>query len=388
MNKAGRARLVSGRITGVILALLAVIVIAGCRTDNDPTIDRAVAADKEKNHLLIGAIASWEAEDADMWNGIAMAVREVNEGKGVLGRKIRVLKRDDYAAVTSGQIAAQEMVDTPELIAVVGPWHSFVAEPASLFFSFHGIVNISFGSSDRLSQRGLEHFFRLGFSHAESTSLILEHLLQQGIRRVVIINDVREDHNLLAASFERQAGRKKVKLLERFEYDTSIDPDWWEQTTAALKRTESLGAVIIAGMMPAAAELVREIRRTGFSGPIYSSGKLDIDDFCAATGAIASPAFACLLFPPVPVKPVTSEFMQRYQELYQAKPTEDAALGYDSIMMLVTALEKVGQPHPRLLAEHLRNIHDYQGVSGNISFDHTGESADRSGSVRLLQFPQ
>jgi len=60
-------------------------------------------------------------------------------------------------------------------------------------------------------------------------------------------------------------------------------------------------------------------------------------------------------------------FLKKYEEKYNEPPIYEAAYAYDSLMLLVQAMNTSNSNDPAEVAKALRNIKNFQGATGNIS---------------------
>ncbi len=111
------------RLFTILTVLL--FLCASCIRPEDPAKQRAEQAEQAQGDILVGAVAPWSAIDVMLWEGMAMALDEINDAGGVLGRKIKMIKRDDEVSVEKGVLIAQEFGENPDLVAVVGHYQSF-----------------------------------------------------------------------------------------------------------------------------------------------------------------------------------------------------------------------------------------------------------------------
>ena len=146
----------------IYLSILTVLLaLYGCLLPEDPAKQRAEQADEVKGDILVGAVAPWSGIDTMLWEGIAMAVDEINEAGGLLGRKIKLIKRDDESSVEKGVLIAQEFGETSGIVAVVGHYESFVTIPASVVYQYYGILMLSTVDTDPdLTDQGFSLVFR------------------------------------------------------------------------------------------------------------------------------------------------------------------------------------------------------------------------------------
>ena len=83
--------------------------------------------------------------------------------------------------------------------------------------------------------------------------------------------------------------------------------------------------------------------------------------------------------------PKVKAFEEKYQKKYGAKPEAFAALGYDSVYILVDAIKRAGGTDGDKVAEALAKAKDLDLVTGKFSFEFDAIAADRTGDVFSLQ---
>src|SRR5690606_39739667 len=106
--------------------------------------------------IVIGAPWPWEARSALGYSkGLDMAVAEINGAGGVLGRPLRIKRVDDRESVAEGRLAAQQLAEDREVVAVIGHLQSYVSVPAAAIYDMAGLVMIAPTSTDpRLTSQG------------------------------------------------------------------------------------------------------------------------------------------------------------------------------------------------------------------------------------------
>ena len=78
--------------------------------------------------------------------------------------------------------------------------------------------------------------------------------------------------------------------------------------------------------------------------------------------------FTAQLSPDDP-RPIAQDWVKKYQAKYGSKPDALAALAYDAANLLYTAIKEANSDDPAKVKDVLAAVKDYQGVSGQISFD-------------------
>src|ERR1700750_1136015 len=110
-----------------LLCLAAALALAACTGSDEPTAQRAKRAEHGTGPVVVGAAWPWEARKNVLYaQGMELAVDELNQGGGVLGRPLSILKADDHENVDEGRLIAQQFGSNPDVVAVIGHLQSYV----------------------------------------------------------------------------------------------------------------------------------------------------------------------------------------------------------------------------------------------------------------------
>src|SRR5258708_769566 len=102
----------------------------------------------------------------DNENGARLAIAELNKsGVTVAGQKVtfKLDSEDDQADPKIGVQVAQKLVDSG-VVAVLGPYNSGVAIPASRVYNAGGVSLLPVASNPALTKQGFKTIFRIGAS--------------------------------------------------------------------------------------------------------------------------------------------------------------------------------------------------------------------------------
>jgi branched-chain amino acid transport system substrate-binding protein len=148
--------------------------------------------------LRIGLIAPLTGGSADFGNsvrhGAALAVKEINEVGGFLGRPLELVIRDDKANPDAGRAAAQDLVEKERVAFTVGFCNTGVAMKALDVFEANKhllMVPCSQGTAvTRKTPAAQSMVFRVApVDHMNAAFLIEEIVGKRGLKRVAILAD-------------------------------------------------------------------------------------------------------------------------------------------------------------------------------------------------------
>lgn len=119
------------------------------------------AAQAEKP-IKIGAIipltGTSELEGQDMHRGLQIAIKEINDAGGVLGRPLEVIEEDTATRPKSGLDAVHKLVDVDKVPVVLGAYFSSISLPTGKYTNSQGVVQITWSTSPALREVG-PYFF-------------------------------------------------------------------------------------------------------------------------------------------------------------------------------------------------------------------------------------
>jgi branched-chain amino acid transport system substrate-binding protein len=102
----------------VIVWFFCGLVLTSCKND------AGQAGGQNANEIIIGEYGSLTGTTATFGistkNGIDMAIDEVNQAGGVLGRKVRVIVEDDQGKPEEAQTVVTKLINKDRVIAVLG----------------------------------------------------------------------------------------------------------------------------------------------------------------------------------------------------------------------------------------------------------------------------
>lgn len=358
-----------------LLAVALLFVGAACGGGGDPASQRAKLASRARGDIVVGAAWPWQAhKDVLYWQGMELALDEVNASGGVGGRKLRIVRADDQESVDQGRQVAGEFARNPEVVAVIGHLQSYVTVPAAAVYDLSGLVLLSATStSPELTSKGYRRVFRTIFTDDQVGRQMAEYAVKQGYKSFAIYYSRDEYGRGLANAFEEEALSRGGDVVNRQSYDPNLTTNRLavEQTVQGWA-DRSFDAVFIAGQDRQAALLAQELRRKGVRAPILGSDALATPVFLREGGAAAEGTVIATPYHPDAPSAQARHFTQAFQSRFGTRPDVGAALGYDAVRLLAHAFAQAGSTDPEKVAAALHSVRGWESVSGPVSFDPAG----------------
>lgn len=361
----------TNRLIPVLMFLL--FFCTGCILPDDPAAERVKHAETARGDIIIGAVAPWQKIDTLLWEGLQMGFEEINARGGLLGRKLRVIRRDDGDSVEKGVAIAQEFGMNSDLVAVVGHYQSFVSLPASVVYQYYGILMLCTVDIDpQLTEQGFPLIFRTVPNDTDYGRKLALFCNQKGYREMLCFIQKNEYGRDFSNAFDTAAGNMGIRLVDSVSYDDTTSVTEIQEKMHLIKEYLSLDAILLSGDLPKAAVIISEARRHGINAPIIGGIALNRKELATLVGKSVKDVFVPSNFNPNTNTPEVRRFVEAFRKRYGKTPDVLAAQGYDTVRCLAFAIQKAGSTSPPKMAEALRCANNLKGLTGMLQFTNTG----------------
>lgn len=343
-----------------VLALAALLVPAPARAKTPVTIALV--------YNLTGSMASI---DRPGLNGALLAVDAVNAGGGVLGRPLKAVVVDGKSDVQTLRLAMSKVMEEEQVCAVAGLNDTTFVMAAAPPVMAAGVPMVTAGATwQGLPDLFGPNFFLAPFGDDDQARAMARFTLDTlGIRRVWLLSDLTHDFTrVLAANYQQGFTARGGEILDEAQY-ASGEKTFNAQMAAYKSLPGAPGAVFISSVPQDAPVSVPALRAAGFQGPVLSGDGFDTPLLDALAPEQAGTVFFATHVALDKDAPVVRDFVQSYERKYGAAPDSGfAALGYDAVMLLASALGRAGSDAPVAVRKALGETRDFPGVTGTISY--------------------
>ncbi len=356
------------RLGGVLMAVVLLSVMAGCRPEL-PTVKVGVLA------TLSGPANYVQTSGEATVDGIKLAVAawEARGGTTVGGRavELEVVIKDNGDTPEMAIAAAKELIHQDNVTAIIGPQLSSQAIPVAEIAEEAGIPMISPMSTHPETTANKDYVFRVGFTDAFQGQVSARFAANNlGAAQVAVLyNEANADSQGLAdifkSSFESGGGE-----VVAFEAYTSDQPQW----EGPLQNIKDCGASAL--FLPNYEEHLypqaKAARAMGLATTFLGPDTWNAFDFEAIPALEGS--FYITHWHPNTYAPTSQTFVAAYEAAHPYKPIYvTSALTYDAFGLLINAIEEEQAVTSEAIREGLVNTRNYNGVSGMISYENSGD---------------
>lgn len=365
------------------VALGGVLLLGGCTA----TTNTSSGGDGEGDPIIIGAVIAetgfMNQYDIPAMATVEMAIEDMNEAGGLLGRPLELISRDYKSERDLSASVAQEVIDAGAEVLIVSCDYDF-GSPASLAAQSAGLMSVSLcAGSDKFGPRGgLDLGFSAGLLAAATSGAAAQWATEQGWETAYILEDptIRVDTdwaNGFSGAWTELHGEGSVLGHDTFQNE---DPS----VAAQISKIQALSAppevLIIASYAPGGASALRQIRAAGIDVPVILSDALDSTAWLDAVPDLSNTwgVNHAQYFGDDPSEKV-NELIERYQEAEGGMPPSSLVVdGYITMQMIAAAIEGAGSTDGAAMTEFLASGDPIETVVGDASFtDEVHTSADR-----------
>ncbi len=305
-------------------------------------------------------------------NGVELAVKEINDNGGILGKKIESYTVDTQTNPGVAKGLTQKAVDDGAF-AIFGPVYSG-SIMVSMAESKRGEVpNFTGGEAASITAQGNPYVFRTAFGQSTSFPKLAKFINTKAKTLAVIY--VNNDFG--------KGGRDTLtKLLAdgptKIVADISTDAGQVDFSAAVLKAKQSNADAIFAYTNEEeSARLLRELKKQGWTKPVIGETTLTGQKVIELAGDAANGAMAHVGLTVDAPNPEMLKFKAKYYQAYGSISDHNGIKGYTGVYVLKAAIEKVGKLDRKAVAQALHGISisakKNPGVIMDVSFDDKGD---------------
>lgn len=301
--------------------------------------------------------------------GIDLALKEVNDSGGVLGRKVKVAYEDTKALAKEGVTAYQKLTSVDKVQAIIDDSVSSVTLAMAPLADRDHVVIVATGATAPQISGVSKYVFRIWNSDAYEGEVIAEHAFtKMALRNVAILCSNNEYGKGLEGVFQKQFLDRGGKIAgdEAFEQGAT---DLRTQLTK-IAATNPDGIYLIGYPKEIGAAL-RQLKELGISAKLLGTVALHDQQLIDAAGGAADGVV--FPFPKDPTEKQAAEFKDAFAAKYSKPPPVLADVGYDAIKMIVKAIETSKVASGDQIRQGLTMLKDYPGTSGTMTFDDKGD---------------
>lgn len=364
------------RTRSTVLAFLATtllvvgFVVTGCsRSKSDSTLRIGMAAPLTGNGASFGI---------SQRNGVELAISELNSSGGINNRKITLIVEDTKTEPPVAVTAVNKLIYQEKVPVLIGSAASLdVPAYMDLLEKAHIPEILPVAVLPQITEGNARWTFRNAMNDKLAARKMAEFVINDlNAKKIALLIEDSSfgSTGLIFADRIRELGVPPL-TIERFHRG---DLDF----SAQLIKIKSLGATHIQfwGYYADYAQVARQIKELGLNVQLMGNQAPVTNKTIELGGSAVEGALNVCLFVPTTEDPKGKRFVEDYRAKYGELPDTWAAQSYDGMYILAAALKKGGES-PAAIRDALAATHDFQGITGVITFNSHGGAEFRDNSI-------
>ncbi len=349
----------------------------------------ATAADPltEKNEIItIGAIYNLEGSQAPLdipsSQGAILAgecYNQVNQKK-----KVEIILADGKSDPTIMRNVTRDLIDTSHCQVIIGLSDTDMVIPAAETAAADKILFVTSGAtSPQLPSVVPDYLYLACFGDNAQAAVAAEYAAENlTARTAAVYYDATMNYTALLANYFKTRFLELGGEVTQYSGIKALDVDLKEEIES-LSITGVPDIIFLAVGPDDAPRAIRIIRESGIAVPVIGGDSYDtqelLDVVTPLPGRVYYTTHAYFLGEDQIFE--VGAFKNAYQQRYNATPDGFAGLGYDTVNLVLLAVELSGTDGD--IRDGLSRIQDYQGVTGLFSY--TDSTPIPKKSVTLMQ---
>jgi len=310
--------------------------------------------------------------------GAELGLEQMGGALRDMGFTVELAPYDDQANPDTGVANAKNLVADPEVLCFIGHLNSGVMLPSSEEYHTAGLAAISPANTNvAVTDRGYPEISRIVGRDDVQGAVAAQFAYDQGWRTAYVLHDKTAYGQGLAEFFQK----KFVELggtvagFEGTEEKANFDPI----ITPILAANPDV--VFFGGIYDQIGVFGKQLREKGYEGALEAGDGADSSTHAEIAGETllaGAGTYYVAVAGPAKEYPDTAQFIADYTAKFGGEPEPYAAQAFDSMGICLAGIEAAakaagGMPTRQQVAEAVRAVKDYKGITGTVNFSEIGD---------------
>jgi branched-chain amino acid transport system substrate-binding protein len=330
------------------------------------------ARDVDDSEIVIGEFGSLTGSTATFGistrNGIDMAVDQINQAGGLLGKKVRVIVEDDQGRPEEAQTVVTKLITSDNVVAILGEVASSRTLAAAPVAQQNGIPMITPSSTNPKVTEVGDYIFRVCFIDPFQGLVMAKFAANSlKIRNVAVLRDIKNDYSVgLADVFIENFKNMGGNIVADESYSEG-DTDFSAQLTSMKSRNPQ--AIFVPGYYTEVGLIARQAKQLGLNVPLMGGDGWDSPSLTEIGGEALNGSYFSNHYSVNDPSPAIQKFVSDYRARYGEVPDALAGLAFDAANILFDAIRRANSTEGPMVRDAIAQTRDYAGVTGMITLD-------------------
>ena len=319
--------------------------------------------------IKIAAVAPGDTNKG-FHRGVELAIEQINNSGGVLGRLIELVKYDQHAKIDESKDIAYKIINDESIVAVVGGQTSALTKPVTKIYERGGVLNfISFATNMDIINSDMKYTFRMIPDNTIIAAKTVEFCKKRNYKKMLIIAERNAYAEELGNAFYNSASDMGIKI-SYFKTFFSTKSDFIDIISEIGER--KVDAIFFSGRARSASKFTIQLRGMNINTPIIGTDSMDDDNFIGLVGAAGEGIVVPSTYNEKSIRLPHLSFLEAYKKKYGVNPDTRGVQGYDAVKLLTDIMADIGSTIPEEIASITKLGDDWEGAAGKLVSDKKG----------------
>lgn len=315
--------------------------------------------------------------------GVQMAHKEMPT---VLGKKVELFVVDNKSDKVEAANAVKRLIEKEKVVAVIGTYGSSLAMAGGEVAEKAKVPMVGTSCTNPLVTQGKKFSFRVcfidPFQGAGAATYAYKDLK---LKTAALLVDISNDYSVgLASFFTKSFTKLGGQIVANLKYQAG-DQDFTAQLTEIASKKPDV--LFIPSYFAEGAIIMKQVKELGAKFQVMGGDAMDNPQIVEIGGA-AVEGFVHTTFPYDPsmknMSPMAQKFTDNWKKAFPSKePNVNAALGYDTYLLVLDAIKRAGKAEPAAITKALVATKGFEGVTGSTTINATHDAEKPVGLVQI-----
>jgi branched-chain amino acid transport system substrate-binding protein len=365
----------------VFNAGLLIYVVSQCISLRQYSAMRAWMTNLRADEIVVGVEWPFSDNQDGMDEGLLLAQEELN-AKGVAGKRIRLIMRDDHLDREDSRKIAIEFAHMPNMSAAIGFYDdSFAVRSSAVFEESHLLHIVAGANNTYMTTHGFRYLIRSVLANDRIGLKLALMGVGRGYRNFAIV----AEDGPFGEDLAYQTGTGLDVMDAHVVYHATYVRGSADFRTMVDEIKESgADAILFLGLERESARFIKTAHTMGLKMPIVGSFSDTPVMHSIAGNALEGVMFYEIYDVNSPT-PENRAFVAKYRRRFGYDPDAYGAQGYDALRILAKAVETTGSTDSLDLAYGIRDMGRWEGANGSYKFNASGELDDKDIYLKIYR---
>ncbi len=306
------------------------------------------------------------ADGASAKQSVDLAVKEVNAGGGIMGKKVELIVYDDRLNPQEAVAIANKLIEKDQVVGVVSGSYSGPTRVTAPIFAKARVPMVAGYAVHPDVTKGSDSNFRNGFLGEVEGGAAGEYAVKVlKSKKPAIINMDNDFGREISAGFAKRAEKLGSAPVLQQVYKYPGEKDFRPFLTRIKEANPDL--IFAAGYYDVAALMTLQAKELGLTTQILAEEGFDSPKFIELAKGTAEGVIIATNLDRDDPRPVVQNYLKNYKQAYNIDPDMVGASSFDAFMILANAIARAGSTNRENIIKALNETKDYNGLTGKIS---------------------